>query len=286
LDTEFEAEVYTEADDIVEDLDSGLAADAETTEADVEPVEPPSVLNYDEFAGHVVQVGDEQIPLSELRDSGLRMADYTRKTQELADQRREFEQATTLAKMLEVNPRGTIEYLAQQNGLTLAQAQAAVDAQSEDDDDDWMSGPSTRKSDPLSDRLAQIENRFAQEDANQDIRRVFDGLKEKYGDDFNAKEVAKAAHDAQIYDPSKFEMVFTSLAYQKQRAATGNAKQTVAQQQAAATAQRKAAATRAATATGASGSAGGVVPNPTVPQGRMTTRQAAELAWSKHNPNQ
>ena len=282
MDTEFEAEVYTEANDIVEDLDTGLAVGYETAEADVETGEPPSVLNYDEFAGHVVQVGDQQIPLSELRDSGLRMADYTRKTQELADQRRELEQATTLAKMLEVNPRGTIEYLAQQNGLSLAQAQAAVDSQ---DDDDWMSEPSSTRADPLADRLAQIENRFAQDDANHEIRQVFGGLKEKYGDDFNAKEVAQAAHSAGIYDPSQFEMVFTSLAYRKQRAAQGDAKTTAARQQAASTTQRKAAASNAASATGASGSAGGVVPNPTVPQGYMTVREAAELAWSKHNPN-
>lgn len=280
MDTEYDAPVETEAIDVVEDFDAGLAADVETPVENVEPVEPPSVLDYDEFAGHVVQVGDEQVPLSELRDSGLRMADYTRKTQELAEQRKELEQAQTLAQMLSVNPKGTIEYLAEQNGLTLAQAQAA--AADDYGSDDWLSEPSA-PSDPLADRLAQIENRFAQEDANNEIRTVFDGLSSKYGEDFNAREVAKAAHEAGIYDPQKLEMVYTSLAYQKLRAAQGAASQTVAQQQAAKEAQRKAAAAKASATTGAGGSATGVVPNPTVPQRNMSVREAAELAWEKLN---
>ncbi len=280
MDTEIDAPVETEAIDIVEDIDTDLAVEVDATVEDVEPVEPPSVLDFDEFAGHVVQVGDEQVPLAELRDSGLRMADYTRKTQELAEQRRELEQAQTLSQMLAVNPKGTIEYLAEQNGLSLAQAQAVADDYS--GSDDWLTEPSA-PSDPLAERLAQIENRFAQEDANNEIRQVFSGLKEKYGNDFVAEEVARAAHDAGIYDPSKFEMVFTSLAYQKQRAAQGAATQTAAQQQAAKEAQRKAAAAKAAQATGATGGSAGVVPNPTVPQGHMSVREAAELAWDKLN---
>lgn len=281
MDTEYDAPVETEAIDVVEDIDTGLAAGVDTPVEDVEPVEPPSVLDYDEFAGHVVQVGDEQVPLSELRDSGLRMADYTRKTQELAEQRKELEQAQTLAQMLSVNPKGTIEYLAEQNGLTLAQAQAAV----ADDygSDDWLSEPSA-PSDPLAERLAQIENRFAQEDANNEIRTVFDGLASKYGEDFNAREVAKAAHDAGIYDPQKLEMVYTSLAFQKQRAAGAAATQTVAQREAAATTQRKAAAANAASATGATGGSTGVVPNPTIPSGHLSVREAAEMAWDKLHP--
>ena len=280
MDTEFNAPVEAEAIDVVEDFDTDLAVDVETPVENVEDIEPPSVLNFDEFAGHVVQVGDEQVPLSELRDSGLRMADYTRKTQELADQRRELESAQTLAQMLQVNPKGTIEYLAEQNGLSLAQAQSYVNNQS--DDDDWMQGTPS-PSDPLTERLEQIENRFAQEDANNDIRQAFSHLESKYGQDFNAKEVAKAAHDAGIYDPSKFEMVFTSLAYQKQRAAQGAATQTVSQKQAASTVQRKAAATRAASATSASGSSTGVVPNPNTPRNNLTVREAAEMAWEKLN---
>jgi hypothetical protein len=280
LSTEIEAPVEAEAFDIVEDIDTDLAVEVDTPVEDVEPVEPPSVLNFDEFAGHVVQVGDEQVPLSELRDSGLRMADYTRKTQELADQRRELDSASTLQKMLEVNPRGTIEYLAQQNGISLAQAQAAVaDVQ----EDDWMSEPSV-PSDPLADRLAAIEDRFAMEEANSELRSVFSGLKEKYGEDFDQGEVAKAAHDLGIYDPSKFEMVYSSIAYQKQRAAGTAVTQTVAQRDAAATAQRKAAAAKAASATGASGGSAGVVPNPTVPTGHLTVREAAEMAWDKLHP--
>lgn len=282
MDTEYDAPVDAEAIDIVEDIDAGLAAEVDTTVEDVEPVEPPSVLDFDEFAGHVVQVGDEQVSLSELRDSGLRMADYTRKTQDLADQRREVEQATTLQKMLEVNPKGTIEYLAQQNGLSIAQAQDLAES-SYSDSDDWLSEPSA-PNDPLADRLAQIENRFAQEDANQEIRSVFQGLAAKYGDDFNAKEVAKAAAEAEIYDPAKFEMVYTSLAFQKQRAAGAAATQTVAQRQAAATTQRKAAAANAASATGATGGSTGVVPNPTIPSGHLSVREAAEMAWDKLHP--
>lgn len=245
-----------------------------------EAVEPPAnVLNLEEYNDYVVEVNGEFLPVSELKGGGLRQSDYTRKTQELAEMRRELEQAAVLDRSLKVNPKGTIEWLAQQNGMTVAQAQAAVDAQRGAQDDDYY-WADEQQADPVVQRLEAIERRFQMEEAEREVENVFGRLKEKYGDDFNPQEVSNAAIEAGIYDPNMLEMVYRNLAYDKITAAR-QAATTQAQQQAAAQeAARKRAAQEAASATGASGSANGVEDRP-APSRNLSVREAAELAWGQ-----
>lgn len=245
---------------------------------DVEPeVAQPNVLNLDEFNDYVVDLNGELVPVSELKGGGLRQADYTRKTQELAEMRREAEQALTLQRSMQVNPQGTLQWLAQQHGLTIAQAQAMVDQQA-DQDGWWDDEP--QQLNPLEQRLAQIEQRFQAEEAEKHVTQVFGGLKAKYGDDFNEQEVAQAAVERGIYDPNLLEMVYRDLAYEKITAGR-QAAVTQAQAQAQAEeARRRAAAAQAAAATSASG--GAVAADaPPPPSRNLTVREAAELAWSQ-----
>jgi hypothetical protein len=64
---------------------------------------------------------DKPVKLGDLRDGGLRMADYTRKTQALAEDRKAFEKdnvnALRLYTALNEDPIGTIAYLAVESNL-------------------------------------------------------------------------------------------------------------------------------------------------------------------------
>lgn len=72
---------------------------------------------------------EEPVPLSEMRDGYLRQADYTRKTQTLAAERKQFEeehdQAVKLWRALNDDPAGTAAFLAVNAGVVKEQDVAA-----------------------------------------------------------------------------------------------------------------------------------------------------------------
>ena len=263
-----------EASDIAAEPDGPTEVDVET-----QPVEQPNILDLEQFSDYHVQVGEDTLSLQELRESGLRQADYTRKTQELAERGRELDRAATLDRMLEVNPRGTLEYLAKQNGLSIADVASAMQPQSTGQD--WLDeepAQSYAQSDPIAERIAAIEERFEREDTDAQYRQAFDGLRQKFGEGFDEQEVAKAAYERGIYDPSHMEMIANDLAYRKLRAAYNDANTANAEKQAQQTAAKKNAAASAAAITGSGGSASGTaaIPPQTKP---LTTREAIEMAW-------
>ena len=261
----------TEQNDIAVEPDGSTEVDV----AEQQPVEQPNILDLEEYSDYQVQVGEDTLSLQELRDSGLRQADYTRKTQELAERSRELEQASTLTQMLQVNPRGTLEYLAQQNGLDLADQSGGYGQSTGDWLDDRYDAPSA---DPMLGRIAAIEQRFQREDVDNEYRQAFDGLRQQFGEGFNEQEVAQEAYQRGIYDPSQMEMVANDLAYRKLRAAYNDANAANASKQAQQTASKQAAAANAAAVTGSGGSASGTVPIP--PETKpLTTREAIEMAW-------
>lgn len=120
------------APDIVADVaDDAPASDEGQAESDTEAVESVfDVLVEDEGADvtaplldQTVDVPgfDEPVSVAELRDGYLRQADYTRKTQELADQRKALETdgeaSSLLMEKLRENPQATIAALAVEVGL-------------------------------------------------------------------------------------------------------------------------------------------------------------------------
>lgn len=74
-----------------------VEAQADAEEVETEEVEAPEEVeetqilteDYDDL---IVQVGDEQLSLADLKKGQLRQADYTRKSQALAEERKQFEQ--------------------------------------------------------------------------------------------------------------------------------------------------------------------------------------------------
>lgn len=99
----------------------------------------------------------------ELGEGWMRQADYTRKTQDLAIQRKEVETASNLMNQLEQNPQGTLISLANTLGVDLVTPPVAEapNRHSDDwDDDDWSTGASQAPAeDPrITKLLAAVES--------------------------------------------------------------------------------------------------------------------------------
>jgi hypothetical protein len=94
-------------------------AEASATEdlfADVE-VELPAPEQELAPQTHIVPGVDKPVTTQELKDGFLRQADYTRKTQEIASQRKANEQAIRFWEALEADPMGVSRTLAEHAGL-------------------------------------------------------------------------------------------------------------------------------------------------------------------------
>lgn len=99
------------SDAVVEGGDLGTPEQAQ----DSTPTEPS--FDWSQYADQEVEVkvGGEtvRVPLSEALNGYSRQADYTQKTQELAEQRNEAADALAIFEALRTDPKGTLEYLAQ-----------------------------------------------------------------------------------------------------------------------------------------------------------------------------
>lgn len=143
----------------------------------------PSYFNYEDYANHRVKlpVGGEEIEveLSEALAGYQRQADYTRKTQELAEQRKEVQFAAAIQQALQNDPASTIQLLMEHYG---------VNEQQTSDDELFL--------DPAERQLRELESRvrsFEEQQAMQELERTIGTLQSKYGEDFDANEVVAAA---------------------------------------------------------------------------------------------
>ena len=133
LDQEVETEETTEA--VAEDAAPAEEEQPDAAEADPEADEEDIFADLDDgdseeepfdlMAAEVEIEGfDDPKSVKDLRDGYLRQADYTRKTQALAEERKtfdgEFAAAKKLYEALASDPAGTVAYLAEQSGLVEA----------------------------------------------------------------------------------------------------------------------------------------------------------------------
>lgn len=182
---------------------SGEGAPAEA------PPEAPSFLDVDQYAGHHVRLkvdGEEvQVPLSEALQGYSRTADYTRKTQALAEQQRQAQFGLTLQQALENNPAAT---------LRLLQEQYAVQEQ-EPEDDSWLDDPDESRWREYDQRVQALEAQRA----DQELRVALRVLHDRYGDDFDAQAVVSRAQQMNRMDLENIhkELMFDKL-WQRQHA--------------------------------------------------------------------
>jgi exonuclease VII small subunit len=154
------------------------------TEIGEAPEVAKDYFTWDEYADRPVKLnvaGEEvDVPLKEALAGYQRQADYTRKTQELSEQRKQVQFGTALQEALQNNPGDTLELLKQHYGLN--------EQQTSDEDELYM--------DPVEKQYRQLETRmkaFEQEKAVRDLEKTVESLSRKYGDAFDADEVVAKA---------------------------------------------------------------------------------------------
>jgi predicted metal-dependent hydrolase len=160
-------------------------------------------FNVDEFGDKYVKLsvsGDEvDVPLKEAISGYQRQADYTRKTQELADQRKELAFAQAIQEALDNNPSETIALLQQHYGV-----------QEQDEffgDDEYL--------DPMEQQYKTLDNRiraFEEAQALQELEQTVSSLQNRYGEIFDAGEVVARALATGSTD---LEAVFKQIAFDK-----------------------------------------------------------------------
>lgn len=142
-------------------------------------------LPIDEYADKYVKVvvdGEEvEVPLKEALSGYQRQADYTRKTQELSEQRKQVQFASAIQQALDNDPLQTIELLKGHYGIN----QATDDFE----EDDLFIDPMEKQYKQLESRLRSFEERQAYEE----LERTINSLQTKYGEDFDANEVVSVA---------------------------------------------------------------------------------------------
>lgn len=203
----------------------------EVTEVTAEtPQEEVELFDYTEIADKVIklQVDGEEVvvPIKEALAGYQRQADYTRKTQELSEQRKQVQYAAALQEALQKDPATTLQLLQQQFGVN-------TPAQDQQVEEEWL--------DPAEKQFRSLEQRiaaFEQQKAMDDLTRTIDSLQSKYGDDFNADEVVAKALATGSTD---LEAVFKQITFDKVYSTASEAKKKLMEEQARVEAKRSAA---------------------------------------------
>jgi len=179
-----------------------------TSSSEVSQSEDSPSLDITEYSNHRVAVkfdGEEQhIPLSEAIAGYQRQADYTRKTQELAQQRESLMFASNLQTALDRDPAGTLELLSRHYGISTAQAQQMMESSSFEEED---LDPNERRIRELDQRIASFEEYQSQQQIEKEISRL-----QNVYPDFDTNEVVQAALRNNTAD---LEAVYKQLGFDK-----------------------------------------------------------------------
>jgi hypothetical protein len=272
----------------VDQAETGLAVGEESAVEASQPEEAPVEPEYDYFdpteVGEKyvkVKVDGEEIsvPLNEALQGYQRQADYTKKTQELAVQRQEAENALRLAQSVQANPGLTMQVLASQAGMSVEQFLNLTPAQQQQ----VAADSEPEYSDPFERALAEerqarmaLEAKIEQREADEILHRAIGGLQQQLGaTEEDVRAVVGQALQMGV-GPEMFPMIYQSQQYQKSLAI--QQAQTQSQQQTAAAEQQRQAAARAAAQVVSAGS-GVIGTTPAQVAGQpMTAAEAAAAA--------
>jgi hypothetical protein len=203
-----EINIASTIDDETNPIASGQVGEEVEVQAET-PEQEQELFDYTEIADKVIklQVDGEEVvvPVKEALAGYQRQADYTRKTQELSEQRKQVQYASALQEALQSDPAATLQLLNQQYGVA-----------TQPQEDEWM--------DPAEQQLRQLEQRiaaFEQSKAMDELTRTIDTLQSKYGEDFDADEVvAKALATGSTDLESIFKQITFDKVYSKASEAT------------------------------------------------------------------
>lgn len=257
-----------------------------TTGGDGQPTEPaPEYREYveptpDRYVRVKVGGEDLEVPLTEALNGYSRTADYTRKTQELAQQRQQAEYALTLQRALESNPEETLRLLARQAGLEFGQSpppEYGWEQPSYDDglDEDELADPIQQRLQQQEAVIGQLWEQRERETADRVLRQAIGGLQSRYqADPATIRTVIQTALQSGM-GPESFDMIYKNIAFDRAHQSRQIAQQQRQQQEE----QRRAAGERANQLIGSGPSAngaGGQLPGPA--DGHMSLSEAYAAA--------
>lgn len=191
LDIETADEVVDDSEDVdsetdVTDIESDDSAESDDDDA------TDDLFDFDSIKDKPIQItvsGETfEVPLGELRNGYMRQADYTRKTQAIAQFADQVKWAQQVQQALQDDPKSTLVYLANQLGVNL------VDDASDDYDDPTLT-PLKQELNETRQQLAELraaQQQFEQQRVDMSVRSEIDGLKAKY-DDFDPMVVLPLA---------------------------------------------------------------------------------------------
>ena len=170
---------------------------------------PEAELQFFDWDGEVgeqnvkLTVDGEEVVLSlkEALAGSMRQADYTKKTQQIGEERRQVQYGAALQEALQNDPRKTLELLQQHYGTT----------QQISEEEDLYADPAELKFRQLAARIEAFELK----DAQNSLQRTVELLATKYGTDFDANEVVSRAlavgsSDLEaIFKQTMFDKVYT-----------------------------------------------------------------------------
>ncbi len=180
------------------------STEVDTPESSVEVSEEPSGDTY------AVKVDGEnqEVSLEELRDGYQRQSDYTRKTQELASERKRLQQAEAIVSSLEADPDGTLTALADAFGVQMGSTPQQGSNDSYSSDSMW----DEPKTDATEQRIVQLETQLAQQarlQRRQQVEKQVEGLRDQYGE-FDSQELYQHALTHKI---GNLEAALTHMRY-------------------------------------------------------------------------
>jgi len=190
----------------VEEVIPEAETEGQITEA-IEEIESLSeqeieMLPVDEFGEKYVSVqvnGEEvQVSLKEALSGYQRQADYTRKTQELSEQKRQVQFGAALQEALQNDPNGTLSLLSQHYGTV----------QQPSEEEEMYMEPYEKQYKLLDQRLQAFEKTKALDD----LERTVSSLQTRYGSDFDANEVVSRAL---AMGSSDLEAVYKQIAFDR-----------------------------------------------------------------------
>jgi hypothetical protein len=160
------------------------------------------LLPVDEYGDKYVSVSvggeDIRVPLKEALSGYQRQADYTRKTQELSEQRKQVQFGAALQEALQNDPNGTLALLSQHYGV----------AQQPSEEEELYMDPVEKQYRQLDQRLAAFE----QQKAMDQLEKTVQSLQTRYGSDFDANEVVAKAL---AIGSSDLEAVYKQVAFDR-----------------------------------------------------------------------
>jgi hypothetical protein len=248
-------------------VDDGQGAEASGEAAESAGPEYFDPTPYADQMTRVTVNGEEiEVPVSELIGGYSRTADYTRKNQELAQQRQQLQFADAIARALESNPELAVRTLQERYGL-LQQEQP-------DEEDEFL--------DPLERRLNRVEREFetrAQRDADEQLARDVEDAAALW-EDVDGREAVAYALERGWQGPTAIADAFAAIAGQKVLVERAAQRQYAEQQK-----QREDAATAAKRNLNGAVEQGGGAPAGSVGSGShqaSSIREAWEMAKREH----